>query len=420
MPGRHIMDSKKMLEERANVWSQMTALRDKTEDLTAEERASWDAMEVRLTDLTGDIEREQRAVAMSAIDYSQIIDTRSNPGVNDEGDTAADYRAAFDLWARFGEGELTGEQRGILRSGKVNFTTAEQAEVRAAGVATGAAGGFTVPPLFRDALIERLKFYSSVRQEAEIITTDTGASLPWMTNNDTGNVGAILAENTAAAELDATFGTATLDAYMYTSLMTRVSLQLIQDTALDIDSFLPRKLGERIGRIQNQHFTTGTGTAQPLGLITGGTAVAAAVGNVTSFSYDSLVDAPARLDPAYLSSPNLAWMGSQSTLAAFRKLKDTQGRPLWEPSLQVGDPDSLLGYRYVLNNDMAVPAANAKSLAFGDFRAGYVVRDVVGLQTLRLSERYAEFLQVAFLAFQRSGGTVQDTAAYTVLTNSAT
>ncbi len=410
-----------MLEERANVWSQMIALRDKTDDLTAEERASWDSMEVRLTDLTGDIERENRAVALSTIDYSQVIDTRQQAAaVNDEGDTEADYRAAFGLWARFGEGELTGEQRGILRSGMVNFTAAEQSEVRAAGVATGAAGGFTVPALFRDTLIERLKFYSSVRQEAELITTDTGASLPWMTNNDTGNVGAILAENTAAAELDATFGTATLDAYMYTSLMTRVSLQLIQDSALDIETFLPRKLGERIGRIQNQHFTTGTGTAQPLGLITGGTAVVSAVGNTTGFSYDELVSAPARLDPAYLASPNLAWMGSQSALVGFRKLKDTQNRPLWEPSLQVGTPDSLLGYRFILNNDMAVPAVSAKSLAFGDFRAGYVVRDVVGLQTLRLSERFAEFLQVAFLAFQRSGGTVQDTSAYTVLQNSAT
>jgi len=69
---------------------------------------------------------------------------------------------------------------------------------------------------------------------------------------------------------------------------------------------------------------------------------------------------------------------------------------------------------------MAVPAASAKSLMFGDFRAGYVVRDVIGLQALRLDERFAEFLQVAFLAFQRSGGTVQDTSAYTILQNSAT
>lgn len=414
------MNIKTLMEERANVWHQMKALRDKTEELTAEERESWDNHEARLSELTGDIEREERAARLAEVDYDAIPDARGGNPVNDEGDTAADYRAAFDMWARFGQGELTREQRQILRSGAVTFTEAEQGEVRAAGVGTGAAGGFTVPALFRNQLIERLKFYSGVRQEAEVITTETGASLPWMTNNDTGNVGAILAENTAATELDATFGTASLDAYMYTSLMTRVSLQLIQDSALDIDSFLPRKLGERIGRIQNQHFTTGSGTSQPLGVITGGTAVQAAVGNVTSFTYDELVNAVARLDPAYLQSGNLAWMGSQTALASLRKLKDSQNRPLWEPSLQAGNPDNFLGYRFILNNDMAVPAASAKSLAFGDFRAGYVVRDVAGVQALRLDERYAEFLQVAFLAFQRSGGTVQDTSAYTVLQNSAT
>jgi HK97 family phage major capsid protein len=294
--------------------------------------------------------------------------------------------------------------------------------IRAAGgVGTSTAGGFTVPPAFRDKLVERLKFYSAVRQEADYIQTDTGASLPWMTNNDTGNVGAILGENTAVTELDFVFGNASLDVYMYTSLLVRESLQLLQDSALDLNTFLPRKLGERIGRAQNAHFTTGTGTAQPLGIITGGTAVAAATGNATSFSYDSLVDATARLDPAYLSGGNLNWMGSQAALGAIRKLKDTTGQPLWQPSLQAGSPDKLLGqYGFILNNDMPVPAANAKSLAFGDFRAGYIVRDVTGVQTLRLAERFAEFLQVGFLAFQRSGGTVQDTAAYTVLQNSAT
>ena len=414
------MNIKTLMEERAGVWHQMKELRDKTEELTAEERESWDNHEARLDVLTGDIEREERAARLAEVDYDAIPDARGGNPVNDAGDTAADYRAAFDMWARFGQGELDREQRQILRSGAVSFTEAEQGEVRAAGVGTGAAGGFTVPALFRNQLIERLKFYSGVRQEAEVITTETGASLPWMTNNDTGNVGAILAENTAVTELDATFGTASLDAYMYTSLMTRVSLQLIQDSALDIDSFLPRKLGERIGRIQNQHFTTGTGTAQPLGVITGGTAVVAAVGNTTSFSYDALVDAVARLDPAYLQSGNLAWMGSQTALANLRKLKDSQNRPLWEPSLQAGNPDNFMGYRFILNNDMPVPAVSAKSLAFGDFRAGYVVRDVLGVQALRLDERYAEFLQVAFLAFQRSGGTVQDTSAYTVLQNSAT
>jgi HK97 family phage major capsid protein len=387
--------------------------------LSAEDRAAWDKAEGELNDLSADLERVQRAAQLAQVDYSQVVDARgAGEVVTPEGDTEADYRAAFELWTRFGNEELTGEQRSILRRAAMSDDVRK--ELRAAGVGTGSAGGFTVPPAFRDKLIETLKFYSGVRQEAEIIRTETGVTLPWMTNDDTGNVGAILGENTAAGEQDILFGSASLDVYMYTSKIVRVSLQLIQDSALNIDEFLPRKLGERIGRIQNQHFTTGTGVSQPTGLLTNGTTVQAGTGNVTGYTYDELVNATLRLDPAYLNGGNLKWMGSQAALAAARKLKDNQGRPLWEPSLKVGVPDSLLGYAYVQNNDMPVPAAGAKSMAFGDFRAGYVVRDVTDMQTMRLTERYAEYLQVGFMAFQRAGGIPQDTHAYTVLQNSAT
>ena len=418
-------DVQKLTESRARLWEQMKAILDTAtaEDrtTTAEERQTYNRLEGDL-DAAGEqisqAERHQaRAAEMNRVDRTGVVP--APVALNRDGDTADDYRMAFNMWARFGNGELTAEQTAILRAGAIN--TSDLRELRnAQGVGTGAGGGFTVPPLFRDALIEALKFYSSVRQESTLILTDTGASLPWMTNNDTANVGSILAENTAIAEADLVFGTATLDVFMYTSNLVRVSLQLLQDSAIDIEDFLPRKLGERIGRIQNAHFTTGTGTAQPLGFVTGGTAVVAPVGNTVGYSFDALVDATARLDPAYLGGGNLAWQGSQALLASFRKLKDTQGRPLWEPSYQVGAPDTLLGYRYIMNNDMPAPAVSAKSLAFGDFRTGYVVRDVTGLQTLRLGERYAEFLQVGWFAFMRSGGTVQDARAFTILQNSAT
>jgi HK97 family phage major capsid protein len=413
------MDRQKLIEKRAQLWAQMQAIQARTTDtLTVEDRAAWDQLETEMREVSEDLERANRATELGGVDYSHIVDARSAvPG--DEPDTAADYRTAFDLWARFGGGELTHEQRKILGSG-VATDPDEVRAIRAAGVGTGSAGGYTVPPEFRNKLIETLKYFSGMRQNAEIITTDTGASLPWMTNNDTGNVGVILAENTAMAELDLTFGTASLDVYMYSSKMTRVSLQLLQDSALNLDDFLPRKLGERIGRIQNQHFTTGTGSSQPQGIVTGGTAVQAATGQSTTFTYDTYVDATTRLDPAYLQGGNLKWMTSQAGVGLWRKLKDTNGNPLWQPSLIVGAPDTFLGYPTVLNNDMPAPAANAKSVIFGDIRAGYVIRDVTGVRALRLDERYAEFLQVAFLGFQRSGGIVQDTNAYTVVQNSAT
>lgn len=411
---------RRLYAERTTVWARMQEIRDRAQndnnrDLTAEERQNWDEAEARLSELTGDIDRENRAIAMGAdmdrVDRSAIPDQQTDNTT----DTEADYRTAFELWTRFGNAELSGEQRKALRAGFV-----DQRELRAQGVGTAAAGGYLVPAQFRNQLVETLRYFSGVRQVAEVITTDNGASLPWPTNDDTANVGAILGENTQVTEQDLTLGQASIDVYMYTSKLVRVSLQLIQDSAIDIDDFLPRKLGERIGRIQNQHFTTGTGTSQPQGIVTGANATQAAVGNTTTMPYTTFVDALAAIDPAYLNGGNLAWMTSQAGLAGARKLTDGNNRPLWEPSLQTGTPDSFLGYPVVLNNDMPAPAASAKSWLFGDFRRGYLVRDVTGVQTLRLDERYADFLQVGFLAFQRSGGLVQDTSAVRALQHSAT
>jgi len=93
---------------------------------------------------------------------------------------------------------------------------------------------------------------------------------------------------------------------------------------------------------------------------------------------------------------------------------------MWEPSLQAGAPDTLAGYGIKLNNDMPVPAANAKSIAFGDFEEGYLIRDVADFFLLRLDERFADFLQTGFVGFQRTDATVQNSYAYTLFQNSAT
>jgi HK97 family phage major capsid protein len=212
-----------------------------------------------------------------------------------------------------------------------------------------------------------------------------------------------------------------LNAYMYTSKLVLVSYQLLQDSAVNIESFLARKLGQRIGRIQNQHFTTGTGTGQPLGLITGATTInTAATGSTVLIKYADLVTTMFKVDPAYRNGGNVKWMWSDTALSTIRQLVDSQNRPLWEPSVQAGTPDMLLGKPIIINNDLAVPAANAKTGAFGDFEAGYIIRDVSGVQTVRLDERYADFLQVGWFAYCRTDATVQDTAAYTVFQQSAT
>ncbi len=411
---------KDLLAARANTWAQMQAFMATAEaegrDLTAEESQSYDQMETDLRTKSEEIDRLRRHDEhVRSIEDEERNRDGDTPPTDPDNPTRSEeqtrYHETFGMFLRFGMAELEPEQRRILRTGFRNAN-----ELRAQGIATGGAGGFLVPEGFRQKIVERQKFFGSVRSVAEVITTETGNPLPWPTNDDTANKGALLAENTQVTEQDLTIGTDQLDAYMYTSKLVRASLQFLQDaTAIDAEDFLERKLAERIERILNEHFTTGTGTAQPEGIQTGATVGKTGLaGQVATYIYDDLVDLIHSVDPAYRNSggTSLAFMMHDTALANGRKLKDTTNRPLWEPSLQADRPDTLLGYRVVVNNDMPVPAASAKSILFGDFRAGYVIRDVREFALLRLEERYADFLQVGFLGFSRHDGEVQDTNAY--------
>lgn len=409
-------DVQKLRDQRANLWEQAKALLDAGLN-SAEDVQRYERMEADLDALDNRIEAMERA-ADRADRYSQPVTPPAavlggGTAIEDADDDHLDK--VFAQFIRRGINSLGAEDRALMES---RFDTSIQ---NAAGVGTGAAGGYTVPPAFRDKFVEVRKAFGPMLQEAEVIETDTGANLPWPTNDDTGNMGAILAENTQVTEQDVTFGTASLDAYMYTSKLVRASLQFLQDSP-NADTWLARKLGERVGRILNNHFTVGTGTAQPDGIVTSatvgvtGTGSFATTGGVTG---DQLIDLTESLDPAYASG-DLKFMLHQSARKAARKLKDSQGQYLWQPALQQGVPSLIAGYPFVINNDMPTLAQSSKSVLFGDIRAAYVIRIVKGLTVLRLVERYADFLQVGFLGFERADGTLQDANAVRVLQTTAT
>lgn len=409
-------DVQKLRDQRANLWEQAKALLDAGLN-SAEDVQRYERMEADLDALDNRIEAMERA-ADRADRYSQPVTPPAavlggGTAIEDADDDHLDK--VFAQFIRRGINSLGSEDRALMES---RFDTSIQ---NAAGVGTGAAGGYTVPPAFRDKFVEVRKAFGPMLQEAEVIETDTGANLPWPTNDDTGNMGAILAENTQVTERDVTFGTASLDAYMYTSKLVRASLQFLQDSP-NGDTWLARKLGERVGRILNNHFTVGTGTAQPDGIVTSatvgvtGTGSFATTGGVTG---DQLIDLTESLDPAYASG-DLKFMLHQSARKAARKLKDSQGQYLWQPALQQGVPSLIAGYPFVINDDMPTLAQSSKSVLFGDIRAAYVIRIVKGLTVLRLVERYADYLQVGFLGFERADGTLQDANAVRVLQTTAT
>jgi HK97 family phage major capsid protein len=299
--------------------------------------------------------------------------------------------------------------------------TGDHGEHRAQGVGTGSAGGYLVPEGFRRQLIERKKAFDAVRRVAQIVTTDSGNSLPWPTVDDTTNDGSILAENTQAVETDVLFGTEDLAAYKYTSDIVRFSVELLQDSDLDLVNFLQRTLGRRIARKQSAHFTVGTGTAQPEGIVTGAT-VGVTAASATAITLDELIDLEMSLDQAYLEAESGAFVGWMIGTAAFqsiRKIKDNDGNYIVQPSVQAGAPRQLLGYPLVVNPDMPDPAAAGKTVLFGNLTEGYVIRDVrEGFLTV-FKERYADYGQQAVLLLERADGTVQDPNAYRALQQAA-
>lgn len=333
-------------------------------------------------------------------------------GAGEGRDVEADYRDAFGAYLRRGSVDrLPPEQRRLLEAA---FDELSQDEQRALGVGDDAAGGFTVPKEFLQRMTEAEKEFGGIGGLAEQLVTGNGRELSWPTNDSTAQEGHILTENTEDTELDVVFGSQKLAAHMYTSRVVRLSRQLLQDTAFNLEVWLPGKLGERIGRASARHFAVGTGIDQPQGLLTGltTTRLSAAVGKVT---FDDLVVLEHAIDPAYRNRAGARYVLSDDALLQLRLLKDSDGRRLWQPELTAGTPATLNGKPYTIDNSLPALANGQKAVVYGDIRAAYVVRRVTGAQVLRLNERYATSLQVAFLGFERIDGRVQDQSAAAVL-----
>jgi HK97 family phage major capsid protein len=315
---------------------------------------------------------------------------------------------------------VSAEHRSILLPGNQGA-----ADFRAQSEGTLSTGGYTVPQGFWAEVIAAMKFYGGMRQaKTRKINTSMGNALPIPTSDDTSNTGRLLAENTQVTNTDVAFGVVTLNAYKWSSDILLIPFELLQDSGVDIEAFLISRLAERLGRVQNTYFTTGTGTSQPQGIVTGATSgKTGLVGQTASIIYNDLVDLKYSVNRAYRESAE--WMMNDLTLATILKIVDGNSRPLFESafsvSLQSGEPDKLLNQPVIINNDMATMAANAKSVLYGAF-ANYWIRDVMAMLMLRLNERYADFAQVGYVGFMRSDGRLVDAGQHPVkyYANSAT
>lgn len=382
---------------RLKTWEEMKSLLEDTRDdgMNAEQKETYDKLEAEEFRLRDDIAARERAAKIeAALAKPQEVDERiARPGRSEEfvSEERA-YRKAFDSWLR--GHELGMEERKVLQKGRQEF--------RDLTVGTGASGGYLVPESFSNKIFEHRKYFGGVRDVAGSLTTASGADMPWPNNDDTGNTGAWLGEGGTVTELDVTFGARTLKAFKATSKMVQVSWEAMQDSAFNLEEFLGRKFGERIGRLENTAFTTGTGATQPEGFVTNGTTVATGTNDTTKLV--DIVSLIYAVDRAYRI--NGAFMMHDLIISHLRKEQATTGEFVWQPSAQAGEPDRLFGYPVTPNNDMAsTPTTDAaKVAAFGDFKNGYMIRDVMGISVIRLNERYAENMLTAFFAVARVDG----------------
>lgn len=373
---------------------------------TKEEQAQFDNYTDEIQALKAQVKATEAMRNLEADNFFNAAGV--NPAKKDDGVTI-DAMAAIALYMRFGN-NVSAEQAVAIRNAMSTTTPAE--------------GGYTVPTEIAAMVIDKLKAYGGMRDVAEIISTDSGNPLSFPTSDGTSEEGEIVGENTGAATGDITFGTTPLNVFKYSSKKIALPIELIQDSAIDVIAFVVNRLAERIARIQNKHFTIGAGTTLPDGVIPkAGTGKTGTTGQTLTVIYDDLVDLKHSVNRAYRR--NSKFMLNDLSVAIVSKLKDTTGRPIWVPGdsegITGGTPDTLLGFPVVTNDDVAVMAANAKSIAFGDF-SKYMIRDVAGSTSIRRFDDSAFALngQVGFCGWQRSGGNLVDTAAVKVYVNSAT
>jgi HK97 family phage major capsid protein len=416
--------SRELRERRAQVHADATRLLKKP-NLTAEDRDRFDRMMADIDNMKGDIEREERAEALdlelrstTRPPEAQIGGGSSRPAEN-----PAEQRFAksFSSWLRYG---LTPSERGgrqMAEEDRENFL-AVQAERRDMGIGSGAEGGYTVPQGFVYKVETAMKFYGTMLEAGDIMDTATGATLPWPTQNDVTQTGEQIAENNPVTKQDLTFSTVNFSAWKYSTKMIPISIELMQDSAFDLEAYVTEQFATRLGRILNNKFTVGVGTTEPQGIITGATAgVAAAVGSsgndgssntgANSVGTADLVELEFSVDPLYRK--NAAYMFHDSTYKSIRQLLDKYGRPLWQPGLSAAAPDTINGYRFFLNNDMAQIGASNKTILFGDLKK-YKIRRVRDLRVLKLVERFADYGQIALLGFARYDGQLLDAGTHPV------
>ena len=376
-------------EKRAKAWEATKAFLDSHRNekgmLSAEDDATYSRMEQEITDLGKEIARLERQEALDAELNRPVNKPLTGKPMNGK-ETAKTGRATDEYRQNFWN---------MMRS-KTPMPTV----MNALQIGTDSEGGYLVPDEYERTLVEALEEENIFRQLAKIIQTSSGdRKIPVVATKGTASW---IDEEGAYLESDDSFSQVSIGAYKL-GTMIKVSEELLNDSVFDLESYISREFARRIGAKEEESFFTGDGTGKPLGILaaTGGAETGITAASATAITADELIDLFYSLKAPYRR--NAVWVLNDSTIKAIRKLKDNQGQYLWQPSLTAGAPDLLLVKPVRTSAYMPTIAADAKTIAFGDF-SYYWIADRQGRSFKRLNELYAATGQVGFLASQRVDG----------------
>lgn len=395
--------------------------------MPAEDGGKLDSILAEIEAVDAEITREVRAAQVLGDNGDISNESLLNASMRDPSKHSPETQA-LRAYLSGGLQALNQEQVNGMR-GRVNSDIASAMALprNAMSTSTPGEGGYTTAPEYYHQLEQMMKAFGGMRDAATTIHTATGTQMNFPTTDATAEEGEIIGQNiTLGAALDTTFGNATLDVYKYSSKKIALPFELLQDSFLDLETYVNYLLAVRLGRIQNKHFTVGTGSGQPNGMATAaGSGKVGITGQTLTVTYDDLVDLEHSVDPAYRLAPGVGFMMHDSSLKVVRKIKDGNLRPIFVPGYEQGNPggapDRLMNRAIKINQHMPVMAANAKSILFGDYKK-YIIRDVMDLTLFRMTDSAFTLLgQVGFVAFQRSGGNFVDAGgAVKYYQNSAT
>ncbi len=381
------MNITELRNKRAALWNTMEGFLDTHRNdmgvLSADDDATYTRMEQELDALTNEVKRMERRDAHEA-ELSKPV-SRPITGAPEKpqhadgktGRASDEYKEDFNRHLR---------GRPLLHN--VLSTSPDED------------GGYLVPVEYEKELVTALSEENVIRGLAKVITTKHERKIPVAAGHSTAQW---TAENAAYTESNPTFGQKQIDAFKLTDLC-RVSVELLQDAEFDIEDYLLREFARAFGIAEEEAFCVGTGGNQPTGIFTAhGGEVGVTAAGANAITADEVISLVYALKSPYRR--NAKFLMNDATVSILRKLKDGNGAYLWQPSVQAGQPDRLLGYELHTSPYVPTVSAGALTVAFGDFK-NYWIGDRAGRTVQRLNELYATNGQIGYVATERVDGKV--------------